>query len=118
MSRIVKLFSRLMPGAILALGVSTHVLAADIEAGREKAAQVCAACHSPDGSAPIPGNPKLAGQYADYLEHTLRGYRSGTRPNPIMAGMAAALTDEDIANLAAWFSSQSGLTVLSKDPVD
>ena len=118
MNRFVKYLFPPVVGAITALGLSTHSLAADIEAGKEKAAQLCAACHSPDGSEPLPGNPKLAGQYADYIEVTLKGYRSGERANAIMAGMAAALTDEDIANLAAWYSSQSGLTILSKDPVD
>ena len=110
--------SQWIVGAGLMLGFTALTQAADIEAGKAKAEQLCAACHSADGSSPIPGNPKLAGQYADYLELTLKGYRSGERPNPIMAGMAAALTDEDIANLAAWFSSQSGLSVLSKDPVE
>ena len=113
-----KTISQLIFSAAMLLGLASVAQAADIEAGKAKAEQLCAACHSADGSNPIPGNPKLAGQYADYLELTLKGYRSGERPNPIMAGMAAALTDEDIANLAAWFAPQSGLSVLSKDPVN
>ena len=63
-------------------------------------------------------NPRLAGQYADYLEMALKEYRSGKRPNPVMAGMAAALSDEDIADLAAYFASQEGLDILSRDPVE
>ena len=118
MKNVANTASRLGFSILLILGLSNLSQAADIEAGKQKAEQLCAACHSPDGSQPLPGNPKLAGQYADYLELTLRGYRSGERPNAIMAGMAAALTDEDIANLAAWFSSQSGLTVLDKEPVE
>ncbi len=118
MKHCAKTASRFGFSIMLMLGLSNLSLAADIEAGKQKSEQLCAACHSPDGSQPLPGNPKLAGQYADYLEITLKGYRSGERPNPIMAGMAAALTDEDIANLAAWFSSQSGLTVLAKEPVE
>ena len=103
--------------AILGITLSTQSLAGDPSAGKEKSA-VCAACHGPDGNSPLPENPKIAGQYADYLELALQEYRSGVRPNPIMAGMAAALTDEDIADLAAYFASQEGLKVLSKDPVN
>lgn len=113
-----KTITLLSAGPILLLALCGQALAGDPEAGREKAATLCIACHGPDGNSPLPENPRLAGQYADYLELVLREYRSGVRPNPVMAGMSAALTDEDIANLAAWYSSQTGLTVLSRDPID
>ena len=69
----------------------------------------CAACHGPDGNSPAPAFPKLAGQYASYIEKSLNEYKSGVRKDPIMAGMAAPLSKEDIENLAAFFASQSGL---------
>lgn len=89
--------------------------AGDPEAGKQKSA-TCAACHAADGNSEIPLNPRLNGQYADYLEQALRQYRAGTRDNPIMGGMAAGLSDEDIEDLAAYFSSQSGLEILPDGP--
>lgn len=103
-----KIFSAL--ACALAVCV-TPVLAADYEAGKQKAV-ACTACHGEGGTKPImPQTPILAGQHADYLEHSLRAYRKGTRQNPLMSPMAAPLTDEDIANLAAYFSQQEGLWV-------
>ena len=89
--------------------ISGQGIAANIDAGKKKAAEVCAACHGPDGNSPAPAFPKIAGQHASYIEKTLNEYKSGTRKDPIMAGMAAALSKEDIENLAAYFASQSGL---------
>jgi len=81
------------------------------EAGKQKAAQVCAACHGPAGNQPTaPENPILAGQHPDYLAKALQDYKSGKRKNAIMKGFAAGLSRQDIEDLAAWFSSQpSGL---------
>ena len=86
------------------------------DAGKgEELSQTCAACHGADGNSTIGANPKLAGQYESYLVRALRDYRSGSRESAIMAGFAAALSDQDIRDLAAWFSSQeSDLSVLSK----
>lgn len=89
--------------------------AGDAEAGREKSA-TCAACHGVDGNSQIDTNPILAGQYASYLEHALKSYRDGTRQNAIMSGFATQLSDQDIADLAAWFSSQQG--PLQTAPID
>ena len=78
------------------------------ENGKAKAAQVCAACHGPDGAKPLaPDQPILAGQYADYLVKALQDYKSGKRGDPVMNGMATPLSKQDIEDLAAWFSSQS-----------
>ena len=71
-----------------------------------KAAQTCIACHGPDGIGILPEYPNLAGQHADYIEHSLKAYRSGQRKNPVMAGMAANLKDAEIRELAAYYSSQ------------
>ena len=100
---------------LLAMSLSAPALAGDPAAGQQKST-VCAACHGPDGNSPVAMNPRIAGQYADYLVQALTEYRSGARQNAIMAGMAAALTDEDIADLAAWFSSQPGLDILPDGP--
>lgn len=83
--------------------------AANVAAGKEKA-KVCAACHGADGNAPIADNPRLAGQQADYILKALQGYKSGTRKNPVMAPMAGNLSQRDMEDLAAFFSSQQGLT--------
>jgi cytochrome c553 len=71
-----------------------------------KAGQTCIACHGNDGIGIMPEYPNLAGQHADYLEHSLKAYRAGQRKNAVMGGMAAALTDKDISELAAYYSSQ------------
>ena len=76
-------------------------------AGKEKAAQVCAACHGPDGNKPSdPTQPILAGQHYDYLVRALTDYKVGRRNNPIMKGFASQLSKKDMEDLAAWFSRQ------------
>ena len=67
----------------------------------------CAACHGADGNSTIPMNPKLAGQYSDYLANALAAYKSGARQSPIMSGMVAALSEQDMADLATYFSRQA-----------
>ena len=94
-----------LAAAALALGM-TAAHAANLEAGKAKAAEVCAACHGADGNSPSPDFPKLAGQHRDYLAKALRDYKSGARKNAIMPGFAAALTADDIDNLAAYYSAQ------------
>ncbi len=87
----------------------------DAAAGKEKAA-TCAGCHGADGQSPNAMYPVLASQYADYLVHALESYQSGQRKDPIMSTFAAALTEEDIRDLAAWFASQQGgVAVLEKN---
>ncbi len=94
----------------LALGMSAGIggaVAADLEAGKKKVQEICAACHGIDGATPLtPDYPKLAGQYPDYLAKALRDYKAGRRKNPIMAGMAAPLTEQDIENVAQYFYEQ------------
>lgn len=95
-------------GALFTALTGSVVAGGDIDAGKEKSA-LCASCHGADGNSPDPQFPRLAGQHANYLEHALKGYRAGNRKNPIMAGFAGGLSDADIANLAAYYSSQTGL---------
>lgn len=87
----------------------------DPAAGKAKADQLCTACHKPNGEGVAEqGFPKLAGQWDSYIVRALRDYRSGARKNAIMSGLAAALTDEEIANLAAFYSQQpDGLKTLA-----
>jgi cytochrome c553 len=93
---------------LLAALVSIPVLGrGNEEAGKNKAAQVCAACHGPDGNKPsAPDQPILAGQHYDYLVRALTDYKIGRRNNPIMKGFAAQLSGKDIEDLAAWFASR------------
>jgi cytochrome c553 len=93
-----------LPGALLAKG--------DPAAGKDKS-QVCQACHGLDGKSIAPNYPNLAGQHESYLVKALADYRAGRRTNPVMAPMAANLSDQDIEDLAAWYSSQDGLEDLS-----
>jgi cytochrome c553 len=93
-----------------ALAFSATAQAGDAAAGKEKA-KVCAACHGEGGvgMSAMQDFPKLAGQYNDYIVRALKDYRAGNRKNPVMADQAKNLKDADIADLAAWFSSQSAL---------
>jgi cytochrome c553 len=89
-----------------ALAGAAHA-AGNAAAGKEKAAQVCAACHGPEGNKPSdPTQPILAGQHYDYLVRALADYKSGRRNNPIMKGFASQLSKKDMEDLAAWFSQQ------------
>ena len=103
-----KLATLILVSGLLA---STVTLASGNAArGEEKAKTVCAACHGAHGESAGPDFPKLAGQPVDYIEAALHHYKGGVRrKNPIMMGMAAGLSDQDIADLAMWFSSQQGL---------
>jgi cytochrome c553 len=92
--------------AALTVVFAGNATAADIDAGKKKAQEVCAACHNMDGISTVPDYPKLAGQYPDYLAKALRDYKSGARKNPIMAGFAQPLSDKDIVDLAAYFAAQ------------
>lgn len=66
----------------------------------------CFACHGAGGHSTIPANPNLAGQHAKYLMRALMSYKNGGRKNPVMASMAAALSEQDIADIAAYFAAQ------------
>ena len=87
------------------LFASSSVMAADIAAGKAKSA-VCSACHGATGTSVNPLWPNLAGQKEQYLANQIKAFRDGTRKDPTMAPMVAALSDADIANLAAFYASQ------------
>lgn len=95
--------------AVVCLSVSTVACAGpglkgDIEAGREKSA-VCAMCHGQDGISLVPIYPNLAGQKAGYLALQLEAFRRGERVNIAMSSHAQKLSDQDIADLSAYYAS-------------
>jgi len=90
--------------ALLLLAATNFVSAADAVAGKNKSA-MCGACHGPDGNSFNPEWPNLAGQSVSYLSKQLKDFRDGKRKNDQMAPMAAALTDTDIEDISAYFSS-------------
>ncbi|WP_416306566.1 c-type cytochrome [Neptunicella sp. SCSIO 80796] len=84
--------------------LSFSVTAGDIDAGKSKSA-TCTACHGSNGISVIPMYPNLAGQKQDYLKKQLKDFRDGIRKDPVMGAMAKGLSDTDIDNLAAYYSS-------------
>ncbi len=104
-----RILQSLVVAAALTLVCGAAQAGGDIDAGKVKSAP-CAACHGADGNSPSPAFPILAGQYQDYLIRAMADYKTGKRKNPIMTGFAAALSDQDREDLAAYFASQkSGL---------
>jgi len=93
--------------AVLVMFGATGVVSAagDAAAGKTKS-MTCGACHGMDGNSMVPTFPKLAGQHASYIEKQLAQFKAGERTDPTMSGMAAPLTTQDAADLAAYFSTQ------------
>ncbi len=81
--------------------------AADVEAGKTKSA-MCTACHGTDGNSAAPNFPRLAGQHADYIAKQLKDFKSGDRTDATMNGMAAALSEQDMADIGAYYATQKG----------
>lgn len=90
--------------AMLAAACVVPAHAGDAAAGKTKAA-MCAACHGPMGISIAPQYPNLAGQKELYLTNAIKAYKTGVRKDPTMTAMVASLTEDDITNLAAHFSS-------------
>lgn len=89
---------------ILALCAAMPAMAGDIAAGKAKSA-TCTACHGANGISQIPMYPNLAGQKEQYLVLQMKAFRDGERNNMVMSPMAKPLSDDDIANLAAFYAS-------------
>ncbi|MEK0432458.1 MAG: hypothetical protein RL700_665 [Pseudomonadota bacterium] len=89
----------------LILMSATMCFADDVASGRAKADAACSLCHGVNGIASMPSAPNLAGQQAIYLSEQLKNYRSGKRHHEVMGVIAKPLTDTEIAQLAAWYSS-------------
>ena len=99
-------FVGLLPNLLLAQG--------DAAAGQAKSA-LCGSCHGADGNSPLAMNPKLAGQSAKYMVKQLQDFKSGARPGATMAAMVLSLSDQDMEDIAAWYSSQQP-TIQGADP--
>lgn len=89
--------------SLSAVGVA-HA-AGDAAAGAGKTA-LCAGCHMADGNSVAPNFPKIAGQHAGYIVKQLTEFKSGVRVDPTMVAMVAALNEQDMADVAAYFASQ------------
>lgn len=87
----------------------------DLAKAQQIVNQVCSACHGADGNSPSPANPNLAGQQADYIALQLAHFKSGVRSNPVMAGMAATLSPEDMRSLGVYFAQQKPKGSAAKD---
>ena len=92
--------------ALSLLGAGAACAEGNAAAGQAKAA-TCAACHGVDGNSVNPQWPNLAGQHVSYIIKQLKAFKSGARQNPMMAPMAAGLSDQDMEDVAAYFSEQT-----------
>ena len=88
----------------------------DLAKGEASFGAVCAACHGADGNSAVTVNPKLAQQHPEYLVKQLQEFKSGKRANAIMMGMSAALSEQDMKNIAAWLATQTAKKGFAKDP--
>jgi cbb3-type cytochrome c oxidase subunit III len=87
----------------------------DLAKGEASFGAVCAACHGADGNSGTPAYPKLAQQHPEYLVKQLQEFKSGKRANAVMSGMAAALSDDDMRNIAYWLTSKTAKPGFAKD---
>lgn len=109
--------------AFLAAALATPVWAADTAAtpkadlakGQAISTNVCAACHTADGSRGAPANPIIAGQHPEYIAKQLAEFKAGKRVNAIMQGMAAPLSEADMKNVAAFYATKQAKTGFSKN---
>lgn len=94
------------PVLAIALLIATGPAVADgdIEAGKKKSA-ACVACHGQNGISRVPNYPNIGGQNEEYLYLSLKAYKDGTRKNNLMNGLVAGLSDQDLKDLAAYYSS-------------
>ncbi len=92
--------------AVVTSSPAAAIYQGDIAAGKTKSA-MCASCHGVDGNSVVPMYPSLAGQSANYIAKQLADFKSGLRNDPVMAGMVAALTEEDMNDLGAYFAVQT-----------
>ena len=96
--------SAVLAASLIALTLAPALAGGDAAAGKRKAVP-CQPCHGVDGLSKLPIAPNLAGQPVDYLVKALGDFKSGTRTNEMMSLVVPNLSDQDIADLAAWYSS-------------
>ena len=107
--------NRFVATLVALISITSAHAAGDPAKGQAIVGKVCAACHGFDGNSFLPTNPSLAGQHEDYLLKQLTEFKSGARNNPVMAGMVANLSAEDMRNLAAYYASQKPKQMGAKD---
>ncbi len=118
-----KLFASLLTATLLVASVFsvqaneavTPSAKPDLAKGEATYGAVCAACHGADGNSAISANPKLAQQHPDYIVKQLQEFKSGKRANAIMMGMSAALSEQDMKNIAAWLVTKTAKKGFAKD---
>jgi cytochrome c553 len=116
MKLVVTLAAALVATSAFANPTVAHAAAkGDPKAAETIVNQVCAGCHSVDGNSAAAANPKLAGLNSEYLYKQLTEFKSGARKNAIMSGMVASLSQQDMLNLAAYYSAQQPKPGTSKD---
>jgi cytochrome c553 len=116
LSRLLAIALACASAAAPAFGEDAKAIAkADLARGQEISTKVCAACHAADGSRGIPANPILQGQFPEYIVKQLTEFKSGKRDNPIMKGMAATLSDDDMRNVAAFYASKKAVLGAAKE---
>jgi cytochrome c553 len=119
MKIVATVLSSLSLALSLAVSASANQPAAaakpDLAKGGKIASDVCAACHTADGSRGSPANPILQGQHADYLVKQLTEFKNGKRKNAVMSGMVAPLSEEDIRNVAAFYASKTAKPGFAKN---
>ena len=102
---VFRILRSLRPGAVLLMAVWAHPGWAQGELPGKAKSRSCAACHGPQGLSTLLNAPNLAGQPEVYLSEQLKAYRSGKRSHEVMGVIAKPLSDNDIADLAAWYAS-------------
>jgi cytochrome c553 len=118
-----KLFASLLTATLLVApvySVQANEAAApaakpDLAKGEASYGAVCAACHGADGNSAVTVNPKLAQQHPEYTVKQLQEFKSGKRANAIMMGMSAALSEQDMKNIAAWLATKTAKKGFAKD---
>jgi cytochrome c553 len=116
MARLPLLGATLIFSATLAAAATPAAAAKpDLAKGQAIATQVCAACHTADGSRGSPANPILAGQHPEYLVKQLQEFKSGKRKNPVMLGFATTLSEDDMKNVAAFYAGKTAKPGFAKD---
>ncbi len=116
MNRLLLLAACVWPVVVVAqTPASAPDAKAQLERGRQLATQICAACHGADGNSALPVNPSLAGQHADYITQQLAHFKAGVRQDPIMQGIAAGMTTEDMRATAIYYAQQSPKGLAARD---
>ncbi len=112
---ITALSAAFVAGSALAAGPAPQAAKPDLAKGEAIYTQACVACHAADGNSTTPVNPKLSQQHPEYLIKQLQEFKSGKRANAVMSGMVAALSDDDMRNIAYWLASKPAKPGFAKE---